>query len=370
MNQPPRLFIVDDNAAARETLADMVCLQGYAVQFASSGQELLDKLDIWTPDVILLDVMMPGLDGFEVCRRIKAHEKWLHIPIILVTALDGTPNLVHGISSGADEFITKPVNGAELRARVRSMLRIKQQYDALAVMLQLREDLAHMLVHDMRTPLSTMMLYSDILLSEPDLPPHILQPLTIIEREIRRLNSFITDLLMMAKMEKNKMVLNQTMVNVADLVQQVCDSYRLAIREDRVVLCLELPEVVWPLSLDRGLFTRLVDNLVNNAIKYSPDRRKVTVRVSYPQLLSEGVGAGGKRPPQLRVQVIDEGPGIPPGQHEQIFEKYEIVALRKENIAQVGLGLAFCKLVAEAHNGRIFVTDNSPRGAVFTVEIW
>jgi DNA-binding response OmpR family regulator len=125
------ILIVDDTAAARETLEELLIAPDYQLAFASNGYEALVKATELMPDLILLDVMMPGLDGFEVCRRLKAEEKYRHIPIILVTALDTKEELAHGLDAGADDFVSKPVNKLELRARVRSMLRLKSQYDAL-----------------------------------------------------------------------------------------------------------------------------------------------------------------------------------------------------------------------------------------------
>ncbi|MCA9965648.1 MAG: response regulator, partial [Anaerolineales bacterium] len=131
MIETARVCIVDDNVIARETLADLLYPENYELLLIESGLNLLAQIDSLNPDVILLDVMMPELNGFDVCQRLKTHPKWQHVPIILVTALDSKDSLVRGLDAGADEFVSKPVNGSELRARVRSMLRVKQQYDAL-----------------------------------------------------------------------------------------------------------------------------------------------------------------------------------------------------------------------------------------------
>jgi class 3 adenylate cyclase/DNA-binding response OmpR family regulator len=125
------ILIVDDTAAARETLEELLFAPDYRLAFASNGYEALVKATELVPDLILLDVMMPDLDGFEVCRRLKAEERYRHIPIILVTALDSKEELAHGLDAGADDFVSKPINKLELRARVRSMLRLKSHYDAL-----------------------------------------------------------------------------------------------------------------------------------------------------------------------------------------------------------------------------------------------
>lgn len=124
-NEVARVLIVDDEPYARTTLEALLIPEGYTLAFAADGREALERLDAFQPDTILLDVMMPEMDGFSMCRQLKARKQWQHIPVILVTALDGKENLVRGLEAGADEFLTKPVNGLELRARVRSMLRVK-----------------------------------------------------------------------------------------------------------------------------------------------------------------------------------------------------------------------------------------------------
>jgi DNA-binding response OmpR family regulator len=129
MDNTPHVLIVDDTPSMRDALGALLLPEGYHLAFAASGQEALDRLQELSPDVILLDVMMPGMDGFQVCERLKADERWRHIPTILVTSLDSQEDLVRGLDAGADEFLTKPVTGLELRARVRTMLRIKQQFD-------------------------------------------------------------------------------------------------------------------------------------------------------------------------------------------------------------------------------------------------
>jgi len=131
MKNKAKILIVDDEQVMRDVMEGLLIHQGYELVFAKSGQDALEKLSKLRPDLLLLDVMMPDMDGFEVCRRIKADEQWQHIPIILVTALSGKDDLAMGIDAGADDFVHKPFSNLELLARVRSMLRIKGQYDTL-----------------------------------------------------------------------------------------------------------------------------------------------------------------------------------------------------------------------------------------------
>jgi two-component system sensor histidine kinase/response regulator len=363
----PHILVVDDDPTARETLEALLIQADYDLTFAASGQEALARLDVLkpVPDAILLDVMMPGLDGFEVCRRIKANKQWQHIPVILVTALDTREDLVRGLDAGADEFLSKPVNGPELRARVRSVLRIKRQFDRLEATMQLREDLSRMIVHDIRSPL-TVILMTLFAVRQGIADPQEQAYIDTIEAEARRLDSFMDDLLMMAKMQEDRLILNRSPINVNMIVQTTRDLYRAAAESKNIELAAELSEERPPLvSLDESLFRRVLDNLLSNALKFSPSGSTVALRVDYPQAETQSQADQ----PLVRVQVVDQGPGIPEEHRERIFDQFEIVELKKGGMRQVGLGLAFCKLAIEAHGGHISVDDNEPQGSIFTVEI-
>ncbi|MCA9925566.1 MAG: response regulator, partial [Anaerolineales bacterium] len=234
----PQILIVDDEPSARKTIEMLLLREGYSMQFAGNGPEALSKLEHLPPDVILLDVMMPGMDGFEVCRVIKQSSEWQHIPIILVTALDSKRDLARGLDAGADDFLQKPFNSLELRARVRSMLRIKRRHDELEAALRLREDLSNMIVHDIRSPLSSILIYCDLLENfVSDVTGH--DYLDTVREETNRLSAFLTDMLMMAKMEDGKLVLVPSEVDINALVQSALEGYRSMARLKGLELVLD-----------------------------------------------------------------------------------------------------------------------------------
>ena len=359
------ILIVDDEPTVRDTLEALLYQEGYNLVFAADGPEALTTLEKIEADVILLDVMMPGMSGLEVCRTLKGKPAWQHIPIILVSALDSKQDMVAGLEAGADDFLSKPVNGLELRARVRSMLRIKTQFDELQTTMKLREDLAGMLVHDMRNPLSSILGFSDFLLMANLVAPEGLSGLETIRDEARRLRDFMNDMLLLAKMEHDTPILNCIAVNVNQLAQQTYHRNKILADLKNIKLALELPETPEELSLDATLFQRVLDNLISNALKFSPEKSTVTIRLEYPK-----INASSPNPaPHLRLQVIDEGPGIAPQDRDRIFDKFEVAKMKGHKLSQVGLGLTFCKMVVEAHWGRVLVDNNTPKGTIFTVEI-
>jgi signal transduction histidine kinase len=359
------ILVVDDEFHAQDIMEGFLSPEGYELAFAASGAETLDCLRTRPPDVILLDVLLPDMDGFEVCRQIKAEADWQHIPVIIVTVLGGKVDLIRGFEAGADDFLHKPVNELELRARVRSMVRIKKQYDELKANLELREDLARMIMHDMRAPLNIIAGYSKLSQEvdiDTDQKTEFAQK---IEDQARRLNSFLTDMLVVAKMEAGQLILNRSLVDINDLVNQIKTSHGVIAQSNGVRLEINLPANSREVSVDPNLFHRVLDNLVSNALKFSPAGSTVWVNIE---------NLPGTYEPQtdmssIRVKVVDEGPGIPEDHRDRIFDKFEVAALQRRGVAQVGLGLAFCKMVIDAHGGWIRVDENQPEGSIFTVEI-
>jgi two-component system sensor histidine kinase/response regulator len=358
------VLIVDDEPIACDMMEGFLLPDGYDIISASNGPEVLKLIEIQPPDIILLDIMMPEMDGFEVCQRLKADKRWQHIPIILVTAYGGKEELIRGLDVGADDFLHKPIDDLELRARVRSLLRIKKQFDELEAALCLREDLTHMIVHDIRTPLTAIIGFSEMLLTRKTLTSMDTKDVSGILTQAYRLDAFLNDMLILAKLEAEKLILNRSMIDINQLVYQVKNNYDIVALSKKVNLIINLPAKSQQVFLDVNLFQRVLENLISNALKFSSSGGTVTVQIEYPRAKTSS-----QLPlPHLRVKIFDEGPGITEEDHERIFDKFEIVKLEHIN-SQIGLGLAFCKMVVEAHGGRIFIEANQPVGSVFIIEI-
>lgn len=362
MREQHSILIVDDEQSARDTLGALLAKEDFALIFAADGEEALGYLRMTPPDVVLLDVMMPRMDGFDVCRRIKEDAALRHIPVIMVTALDSRDFLERGLECGADDFLSKPVNGSELRARVRSMLRIKSQYDDLARMLALRDELALLIVHDLRNPLLNIMLQVQLLLIQHTGNPELTQSLELIQAESQRLHTLSNEILMISKMEQGKLLLNRTETDLAAMLRDVAEANLPLARAGAVTVAIDVPEEEIPARMmDRMLVRRVIENLLSNALKFSPRGGTVVLRLR----AAKDAPDGGK----IRLEVSDDGPGVPPEDRGRIFEKYEIAPLKFSGFEQTGLGLYFCRLVADAHGGTIRVEPNTGGGARFIVEL-
>ncbi|MCF2149108.1 hybrid sensor histidine kinase/response regulator [Desmonostoc muscorum LEGE 12446] len=354
MDTQPSILVIDDEPDNFDVIETLLDGQGYQLHYAPSGQQALTRLNSFQPDVILLDVMMPDLDGLEVCRRIKADLQWQTVPIVMVTALTAKEDLARCLGAGADDFISKPINSLELRARVNSMLRIKQQYDNLQALLQLREDVVNMIVHDLRNPLASIVLSTEILRFPGLTFQKQQQKIKQIAIASQQLQSLINSLLIMAKLESGKMVLNYTEVDLYALCISALADVEAIAAQKNLTLISELPKPGGMVKVDAAIFRRVLDNLLSNAIKFSPSNSQVILR-------AEHLATGG-----TKVQVADSGSGIPENLRQSIFDKYEIGTLNSE-VSQIGLGLAFCKMAIDAHHGSITAEDNYPKGTKFTV---
>jgi two-component system, sensor histidine kinase and response regulator len=356
MENPAKILIIDDEPDNFDVIEALLDSEGYELSYVANGLQALDFLASFQPDVILLDVMMPQMNGIEFCHKFKSNIKWKHIPVIMVTALSSKEDLSQCIAVGADDFISKPVNGMELRARVRSMLRIKRQYDYLQENLQLREDLSNMIVHDLRNPLTSIILSAEMLRVANLSPERQLQKSHQIIAAGQQLQTMIDSLLLMAKLDSGKLILQRTDVDLYELCSLAISDIQPVALHKSLELISDFAETGGSISLDLNLFRRVIDNLLSNAIKFTKPNSQIILHADYPA------------PGKAKIQVVDSGPGVKEELRQVIFEKYEIGTF-KQAASQIGLGLAFCKMTVEAHGGKIKVESNQPQGAIFTIEI-
>ena len=353
-----RVLVVDDIPANLRLLEAKLRAEYFEVALAASGPEALALSAAWAPDIVLLDVMMPGMDGYEVCRRLKSQEATAHIPVVMVTALTDQAERVRGLEAGADDFISKPVDTDELLLRVRNAVRTKQLDDERLALLRRRETLANMIVHDIRNPLLAITLCAQGLLKKSRAPA-VRHLADLIVDQTRQLDDFVGDLLNVARLERDDLPLRRTREDLVELGRIVLGNHRVVAEKKQIRLELEASPGACPAEVDRQLILRLLDNLIANAVKFSPEHARVTLTFT---------PAGADGTPR-RIRVEDEGPGVPQDYRETIFEAYGVVQQPNAALPQTGLGLAFCRMAAEAHGGRISVQARQPRGSVFTVDL-
>ena len=357
---PGRVLVVDDQDTNRLLLRDLLEAQGHEVIEAVDGSEALQQVATTAPDVVLLDIGMPGMDGFEVCRHIKAEPTTASIPVLLVTALSQRDQRLLGIGAGANDYITKPIDQSDLALRVRNAVRmhqlfveVQQQYRRLERLELLRDSLVHMIVHDLRSPLSGIRAYLDLLKLDGAgrLDREMTQSIDEARKVAVEMTEMVTDLLDVSRLEAGKMPLELAFSDLGVIATDAVTGIGAAAR--RVSLQLEQPSERLRAMVDPSVIRRVVANLVGNAIRFTPASGRIRVSV-------QGAETG------VRVAVQDTGPGIPHEFHETIFEKFgQVEAARHGTKPSSGLGLTFCKFAVEAHGGSIGVDSVVGQGSTF-----
>lgn len=358
-----RIVIVDDEAEARQILSHHLRLEPYQIFQAEDGGDLLQNIEEIQPDLVLMDVMMPNINGYEACRKMRANPRWQHLPIILVTALSNRTEVVKGLQAGADEFLTKPVNGPELRARVQTMLRIKQQFDHLKSTINRRKDLLEMLIHDIRNSLAVVTLKNQTIRRRQHLDPVNLAAVRVVEQQMSYLNMHLNDVLTVTQIEKGRFQPVIVVVNIELMVQQaVRDAVEATqIAPERVqILC---PDSSLTILFDVHLLQRLLSILITNAIWTATPESIIRIEVG-----AEASAADGRARRTAQICVHFPELALPEPDQQQIFHFSTIERLRNQYGAQFGLGFSFCDLIIDTFGGRIFAKESRFGGVVICLE--
>jgi len=359
---PACVLVVDDTIENLRLLSNMLSEEGYDVRAVTNGAQALQSVERDPPDVILLDIIMPEMDGYEVCRRLKARDRSKDVPVIFLTALTDTADKVRAFDAGGVDYVTKPFQLEEVLARVKTQVTLRQARVALAgsyrrlhSLEQLRDNLVHMVVHDMRSPLLALLVNLRVLKRPGSaLNDESRETLEDAIQSAEALNRMANNLLDVSRLEDDKMPLQRA---VWDLTQMACEvrSALGTLDRDRHI-DIESPGEV-AVICDGALVRRVVENLVANGIGHTPSGSRLLISIA---------GGDGR----VRVAVHDEGPGVPAEARERIFEKFESVETQgARSYHSAGLGLAFCKLAIEAHGGTIGVDARASAGSTFWFEL-
>jgi signal transduction histidine kinase len=355
------ILIVDDEEQNRLLLEEYLRPAGYTVRTAENGETALKMALEKTPALVLLDIMMPDINGMEVCQRLKSHEATRLTQVMLVTALGGSAAQVQGLDCGADDYVVKPVRRDEFLAKVRSMLRVQRlvlelhrtrealhlRNAELEELHALKATLSQSLVHDLKNPLTSMLGNLELLSREIDEAKRT--RVTRCRNQAARMHGMILDLLDVAGLEEGRLKLKQETVPADDLIAGSLEGLEGLAEQHSVTIEVDMVSPEAEIHGDRSVLTRVLDNLLVNAMSHSPSGGVITVTC---EARAEGVEVG----------VTDQGSGIPEQMRDKVFEKFARLELKGEGVsANRGLGLTFSRLAVEAHGGVIWV-ENSPEG--------
>ena len=362
--QQDKILVVDDSPDNLFLVQHILGEEGHEIILAPDGVTALDIIRRSPPQLILLDVMMPKMDGFEVTRHIRQEPGLPFIPILLITAYD-QPSVVTGLDSGADDFIRKPVEVEELLARVRSLLRLKHTVDERDQILRQREDFVSRLTHDLRTPLVAADRMLNLMQQGAlgELSPEMTEAIMSMARSNSNLLEMVNTLLEVYRYEAGRKNLNFLVLELIESVREVMQELQPLAREKG--LSLEYSQVTAATSSslstkirgDRLEILRLFTNLIGNSIKFT-DRGKIEVS------LTNEVDKEGNI--WVLFAVKDTGSGISAADQQWLFDRFRQGSHR---LPGSGLGLHLSRQIVESHQGTITVESELGKGSLFTVRL-
>ncbi|MBI3205879.1 MAG: hybrid sensor histidine kinase/response regulator [Myxococcales bacterium] len=356
----PTVLVVDDDARNRA----LVCAaleDLYQVIEAPDGPDALRLLEQSEVDLVLLDVMMPEMSGFEVCKRIKQRVGAAFLPVILLTALNEQDDRNRGLGVGADDFLSKPVNLAELRLRSAAFLRLRQHERTIAAQLEklreldaLKDDLVSLLVHDLRNPLAGIHGLLQVVREQVD-DPDLAEDIALASKSSEQMRVALEDILRVRQLEEGRLALQREPQDLGSVVEEAAAAVGGSARDRGIQLKVSVLRPCSP-RLDRPLVRRAVENVLMNAIKYSPRGGIVEAEVGGTDQLAT-------------VDVMDRGSGMSDQNKHALFEKFGGTGHRTSGRRGFGLGLYSVRLAIEAHGGSVAVSDAAGGGTVLHLEL-
>ncbi|HQF40491.1 MAG TPA: hybrid sensor histidine kinase/response regulator [Opitutaceae bacterium] len=361
-----RILVVEDDRVNARIIASILRPEGYVIAEAESGEAALATVPDFQPDLILLDVVMAGISGFETCRRLKADPATAATPVIFITAKNQSADIVTGLEAGGVDYVVKPFQPREMIARIRTHLQVRallehqeRLIDDLSKANAAKNHFLGIAAHDLRNPLTSIRGLSEFMLdgSSGELNEDQRAMLRSVHSATHVMLDLLNELLDISIIESGEMRLDLTPTNLADIVHDAVFLNGLtAARKQMKIACRPI-KPTRPLVLDSRKIRQVIDNLLSNAIKFSPPGTTISV------VFSEDATT-------QTVSVQDQGPGIPPDEMGMLFTSFGKTSVRPTGGEKsTGLGLAICRKIVEAHHGTIAAANREGGGAAFSVTL-
>ena len=356
-----KVLIVDDNQKIMAIAKVHLKKEYLEVLCAEDGKNALKLARQEEPDLILLDVDMPDMSGFKVCQILKEDDELCMIPVVFLTAADDNASRVRGLDLGAVDYVTKPFDSSELRARVRAALRTKQLQDQLAILnheleerveqrtekieqlLRQKDAFVNQLSHDLKTPLTPLVALLPMVESRTD-DPELKRMLVLIMDNVNYMKNLTEMTLQFARLNSQSVRLKPEKVDLVSEIGNIIEGLSPVFEENGIKV---INNTTAPLDIevDRLLVKELLHNLISNSIKYTNGNGVVTFDVI----------ANGKN---VKVSVKDNGVGMTEGQIKRVFEEFYKVDDSRNDRTSTGLGLAICQRIIEKHGGSIWAESH------------
>lgn len=361
-----KVLIVDDDRINIRILSGILKTEGYELAHAESGERAIEVYEQFQPDLVLLDVVMPGINGFETCRALKARYGDDCAPVIFITAKNESDDVVEGLSSGGVDYLPKPFQAKEVLARIRTHLQnvlLVEQQKSLVEQLSranaAKNKFLGMAAHDLRNPLASIRGLTEFLADGTvgPLTPDQLDLVRTIHTASQSMLDLVNELLDVATIESGELKIAPERHNLRDLLEKSVYLRNIDAAKKNTRILFTPPPSPPYVEIDAAKMGQVIDNLLSNAVKYSPPGSTITVEIS-------------QAPGTCAFSVKDQGPGIPEGERDRLFKDFSRLSARPTGGEKsTGLGLAICRKIVDAHRGTITAHNLTERGSEFRVTL-
>jgi two-component system, sensor histidine kinase and response regulator len=356
---PGRIMVVDDQPANLRAVSTLLVRSGYQVVTAGTGEEALRLAVEHVPDLLLLDMMMPGMDGFALLAQIKQHPPLLRLPVVFLTAAHDRELLLRAFDAGAVDYVTKPFMPEELLARVNAHVGLKLTRDRLERVARERQELVNLVAHDLKNPLSSVLFASDVLRNDGCKRERIPRYIEMIHESAQDALGYIRRYLEIQSEHASQQLRGGATVRapLCDVLAWLVSRYGLQLESRGQQLQVRDACADAVVAIDPLVLRQVAENLLSNAMKYAPSG---DVDLSLRQ------GAPG----YWQLLVEDRGPGIPASKQRQLFKPF--VRLSETDPADglsTGLGLSLAKQIIDQNGGQLWYEDREGGGARFVIEL-
>ena len=337
-----RILVVDDQPGNIQVVGTILGALGHEIIPANDGPTALKRLALSPPDLILLDLLMPGMDGCEFCRRLQESPTARDIPVIFLSAADDKDLIVRALEAGGVDYITKPFNRAELISRVRTQLVLKLSRDRLRRLAEDKDELIGILAHDMKNHLGGMQMSAQLLRDRVTRQndPRLLQLSENILNSSERLLAFVKEFLANAAVDHG-LTLTLGPVHIASVIDTAVQRWQEIARRKNIVFKVKVSSPEGSAVADASAVDQIVDNLLSNAIKFSQPNRKIEITLEANET-------------QIACSIRDEGPGFTEEDKTRMFRRYGRLSARPTGgEPSTGLGLSIVQKLVRAMNGNM-----------------
>ncbi len=353
-NNKHKILIVDDLPKNIQVVANTLQPSGYAISYAQNGENAIDLCYKNDFDLILLDIMMPGMDGIEVCRRLKAEPQFKNLPIIFLTAKNDIDSITQAFEAGGVDYVSKPFKGAELSARVKTHVTLKKQKESLQELNATKDKFFSIIAHDLKSPFTGLLGFSELLIEESDTasPEALKQYYQLLYKSAKQGYDLLTSLLEWSLTQSNSIKFLPDIHNLYEIVREIINLLSNNIREKNINVHFDIDKSLMVYA-DTNMLKTIMRNLISNALKFTHPGGEIFIRAKTTD-------------EHLRIEVQDNGVGMNEKTKNKLFRVDENSSRKgTNNETGTGLGLIICKEFIQQHNGEIWVESEINKGSSF-----